>query len=611
MSFLAGRQNRAFSAIESYPQNISIIKCDSRLEALVDIIEQNRIKTVFQPIVSLKTGDVFGYEALSRIVGPSPFEGPAPLFSAADEFKLTGRLEELCRFKAITGAHALGIENNLFLNVSPSALDLPDHISGKTANLALSHFKTKDRIILELTERISMDEYSLFEKAVAHYKKQGFTIAIDDFGSGFAGLNMLLRVEPQIVKIDRYMITDINKSMVKRMLLESVVTFCHKTSARVVAEGIETGEELRLLLDMKVDFGQGYYLGKPQETLAPCNPDAVAMITKRARGQYRGIKQEHNLIGSLNRHLEPLFSHQNVDVAIERFQGNETACNSIPVINDSEAPIGIIHKDKLFYKLGQRFGYSVYTKRPVGYIMEKPLVFEFNTSIEHVALRVLERLDSEIYDAVVVVKNGLYTGIVQIRDILARITEQKINMAVQANPLTNLPGNNIIEEEIEKYIREDKVFFGLYFDLDNFKPFNDHFGFQRGDGVLRFMTSLLREKIFTCDPEGFVGHIGGDDFVAVCRPPDIDELCKTIIDDFDRGIKAFHGTDAAEKGFYESINRQGQVEKFSLASLSIGVVTNRYRSFDSYAALASVAAEVKHVAKKMPGSSYFIDQRRK
>ncbi|MBN2419384.1 MAG: EAL domain-containing protein, partial [Deltaproteobacteria bacterium] len=267
--------------------------------AVMDIIEKRRIKTVFQPIISLKTAEVYGYEALSRIVGPSVFSGPGFLFDAAKRQKLITQLEKLARETALNRANELCIDKQVFLNIAPSGIDLPEHEEGWTAQLSQKYLAKQSNVVLELTEKMQFHDNELFNKAVAYYKRQGFIIAIDDFGAGFAGLNMLLRVEPHIVKIDRYLIENIHLSTTKRLLLESIVLFCHKADIRVVAEGIERKEELKVALDMNVDFAQGYFLARPETHLQNCAEEARECIIGNCRTSYHGLNQNHNFIGSL------------------------------------------------------------------------------------------------------------------------------------------------------------------------------------------------------------------------------------------------------------------------------------------------------------------------
>ncbi len=575
-------------------------------EALRDIIGNGRINTVFQPIFHLQTGEVYGYEALSRIKGPSPFSGPDGLFQAALRFKLTPELELLCSSKALTRAAELGMDTILSLNICPSILRFPDDDAGEIVFPMRELYEVRDRVVLELTERFYIRNNELFTKTVDYYRRQGFKIAIDDLGSGYAGLKMLAQIEPSMVKIDRFLISNIHQSTKKMMLLEAMVCFCHKINALVVAEGIETKEELEIVSSMKVDLGQGYYLARPSEKLYTREeknsfPAALSQRYKDSSGN------SGNLVGSLVQFIDPVEADTNVAEVAERFK-TDPDLSALPVLNQ-RAPVGVIHKAKLFYQLGQRFGYDLFFRKPTRSIMENALIFEFSTPLEDVSRRVLARDENSVYDDVIVVRNGAYLGVVKIYHILERITEQKINLAMEANPLTALPGNNLIKEEILNRLNTNQVFAVVYFDLDNFKPFNDSFGFEEGDRVIRFFGTLLKESLSQWDPRGFVGHVGGDDFVAVCRTSGIESLCEMVIERFDHDIKRFHGEDAARLGYYRSYDRKGCLQTFPLLSVSIGVVSTSARKFSSYGHLVSVASEVKKKAKSLQGSCYYIDHR--
>jgi diguanylate cyclase (GGDEF)-like protein len=315
-----------------------------------------------------------------------------------------------------------------------------------------------------------------------------------------------------------------------------------------------------------------------------------------------------NEIGKLMNPARPIDVSSILTSVMENFSGEEKI-SALPVVEGSR-PVGIIQKNTMYYKLGQPHGYALFSNKPVQRIMERALVFESNTPLEEVARSVLKRSQKEVYDAVIVVKNGAYAGIVEIHQLLHGITEQKIQLAMQANPLTGLPGNNLIEEQIVRRLNQNRIFAVLYIDLDHFKPFNDNFGFFKGDQAIRFLAGLIKDAMARWDETGgFVGHVGGDDFVAVCRAGEVECLCDSIISNFDRGIRDLHDTVTIGQGYYISRSRSGQTEQFPLLSVSIAVVTSENRRFESYAHLVSVASEVKKKVKTLPGSRYYIDTR--
>jgi diguanylate cyclase (GGDEF)-like protein len=242
-------------------------------------------------------------------------------------------------------------------------------------------------------------------------------------------------------------------------------------------------------------------------------------------------------------------------------------------------------------------------------VMEPALIFESETPLEIVSRKVLNRDEKTFHDSIVVVHHGLYVGIVKIRALFERISQQRLLLAMQANPLTGLPGNNLIKDEILQRLSQNQLFAVLYFDLDHFKPFNDQYGFEQGDQIIRFLATILKDCAHEWDLRAFVGHIGGDDFVMVCRAQQIESLCEKILTRFKEGVEKFHDPDSVNRGFYESVDRTGRSRRFSLLSVSIGVVTTLNRSFASYGQLVSVASEVKKRAKSIPGNSFYLDRR--
>jgi diguanylate cyclase (GGDEF)-like protein len=199
-----------------------------------------------------------------------------------------------------------------------------------------------------------------------------------------------------------------------------------------------------------------------------------------------------------------------------------------------------------------------------------------------------------------------------INELVARIRAvlRRTQAARDLSPLTGLPGNFKITAEIEEQIAENRSFALVHGDLDNFKAFNDHYGFMRGDEVIRFCAKCFRESAESLGiAEAFVGHIGGDDFVAVI-PPDIAEsFCKEVIDRFDDGILDLYDTADALRGYIEVIDRRGERFAFPVASLSMGVASTDMREITTQWEASAIAVEMKEFAKKQPGSAYRIDRR--
>ncbi len=233
-----------------------------------------------------------------------------------------------------------------------------------------------------------------------------------------------------------------------------------------------------------------------------------------------------------------------------------------------------------------------------------------DTRTAHLPMLILTALDASAR-----VVEGLETGaddyIVKPYDravLLARVRSQ-LRRAAQLparNPLTGLPGNTIIQEEINRHLEQGTKFALMYIDLDNFKAFNDVYGFARGDRAIYLLSNILQEQV---EPNDFVGHIGGDDFVIIHFGSDPETLCQRIIRVFDQQIRALYDEADLQRGYLVATDRYGVPRQFGIISLSIAVVTTYQRSFSNVDQMSRVAAELKHAAKQISGSSYKIDRR--
>jgi diguanylate cyclase (GGDEF)-like protein len=194
-------------------------------------------------------------------------------------------------------------------------------------------------------------------------------------------------------------------------------------------------------------------------------------------------------------------------------------------------------------------------------------------------------------------------------ELIARIEAliRRHELSLDANPLTRLPGNISIERELVRRLADKNKFAVGYADLDNFKAFNDKYGFAMGDRVI-FDTGRIISHAIT--PFDFVGHIGGDDFVFITLPDRINAICQTIIKTFDQTIPRYYDTKSRAKGYIESETRNGEVQHFPLMTISIAVVTNLSRGFTHFAEIGTVGAELKKYLKTMEGSNYLVDRRK-
>lgn len=194
--------------------------------------------------------------------------------------------------------------------------------------------------------------------------------------------------------------------------------------------------------------------------------------------------------------------------------------------------------------------------------------------------------------------------VARVQTVLRRSREMR-----DLSPLTGLPGNFRIAAELRDRITAGVPLAVVHADLDNFKAFNDHYGFMRGDSVIRFTSHALLEAAAEADPEAFIGHVGGDDFVIITHPDKVESVCRRAIDIFDDGVLDFYDPEDALRGHVEVPDRRGQRIAYPIATISMGVATTNVRMFTSEWEASAVASETKEYAKQQAGSSFQIDRR--
>ncbi len=179
------------------------------------------------------------------------------------------------------------------------------------------------------------------------------------------------------------------------------------------------------------------------------------------------------------------------------------------------------------------------------------------------------------------------------------------------NPTTRLPGTNIIQREMSRRIEKRKRFAVCYADLDNFKAYNDYYGYHYGDGLIKMTSEIIRDVVYSHTKDGFVGHIGGDDFVFIIPPDKVHFVCDRIINIFDRMIIRRYKKEDVLRGYIVTTNRRGKNEKFPIMTLSIAVIVNQKSMFKHVGEISHMIMDLKCYTKTLPGSNYFIERRKK
>ena len=588
-----------------------------RYEAAIrDIVDRQLIKPHFQPIVDLHHGTVMAWEVLSR--GPEPLSAPTEIFAAADKLGLLSRVEFVCRnvaLRAIAGFPPALRSRPFFINISPSAIGDPraqnGHMQAEVAGLGLD----RRNIVIEITERESIVDYAAFERQIRHYVEQGFRIALDDLGAGHSGLVTLVTCSPHFMKLDMTLSRDIHRHSYKQHLVKSLIAFAASVDAALIAEGVETWEELETLARLGVRYAQGFLFARPAAAPEEVS-DETRIELRRVMRQFNYRESDLNeTVGPLVIRCATIREGEKRGEDVDRMFRREPSVDHLTVLR-GERPVGLITRQHYYTKTGGPVGYHLFQWRAAEELARPaPLMVEDSINVTALAKLAMERPPDELYDPVVVVDGaGRLVGTVTIRQLIMRSTALEVQSAQGSSPLTGLPGNRSIERWILNALERSDGYV-LYADLDRFKEFNDCYGFLRGDEMIRCLARVLSRALSGLSTEARLGHIGGDDFVIVA-PGAIDgERIGELCSQFDAAKIELFDAEDVQRGCFRAIDRRGQEVLVPLVTVSVAVVpVESVQSADHPGALVQMAASLKRKVKEMTaasGKSAFLFERRR
>ncbi|MFZ6846208.1 GGDEF domain-containing protein [Undibacterium sp. RuTC16W] len=577
---------------------------------LQQVIDRQELSALFQPIIHMQSGETIGYEGLIRGPSDSPLHSPLNLFKVAAAANLSVEVEHLCRKVVLERFALLNLPGKLFLNVSPECLLYPTMRDGETLDYIHQFGISPERVIIELTESQPTYDYELLGNALAHYSDMGFQIAIDDLGEGFSSLRLWSELRPAYVKIDMHFIQGINLDKVKLQFVRSIQQIAETSGTLVIAEGIETQAELLLIRDLGIACGQGYHIGRPlSDPPTFTSPQIAKSLSNRGIAIYpqeRTHFQTSTTALRLLRVVQPVSPQISNNEVLDIFVRNPDL-EVIPVVDHGVA-VGLITRRNLVDRFAVQFIRELHGKKHCDMFMDRaPLIVDKHIKLPELSRLVVEKERHHLFNGFIINDQDQYLGMGTGHDLMREITEMQINAARYANPLTLLPGNVPINEHIDRLIENGGRFSACYVDLDFFKPFNDVYGYRKGDDVIQMTGKILEAH---CDPaRDFVGHIGGDDFLVLLQSENYEERFQAMIDGFTNEIRHQFSKKDIELGGYISEDRRGQSVFNPLLTISLGVVKVEPGHFLSHYQIATAAAEAKKQAKRISGNSLFIDRR--
>lgn len=586
---------------------------DASPDALVihRLIADQALTAVFQPILDYRAHNYLGYEGLIRGPAGTSLASPAALFASAQRCGLSLTLERACRETIFRAFAALGLSGKLFINCSPGCLADPRFRNGETLELLHDIGLAASRIVIEVTENEKIDDFSALRDDLSYYRSLGMKIAIDDLGEGFSNLRMWSEVRPEYVKIDRHFIQGITDDALKFQLVRSIHQIAETCGTYIIAEGIEEESDFITVRDLGIECGQGFFIAYPIAgperipslgILETLKSPTIAVFPQA--GASSGIATARALL----HYIEPIAPDASNDQVAKHFKAAPDS-HVLPVVSADGIPMGIINRHSLVDRYAKPFCHELYGKKPCTLFMDPaPLVVDHNIPVQDLSMLLSRAAKHTLFDGFIITENGRYIGVGSSQDLIARITEMQISAARYANPLTQLPGNVPINEHIQRLLASRAAFTACYFDLDHFKPFNDVYGYRKGDDVIQILGRIVAD---IADARlDFIGHSGGDDFIILFQSQDWESRCAQALKLFDERIIVMLRPEDLARGGFVGTDRKGRATFHPLPSLSIGAVHIGPGNFESHHEVSAAIASAKKMAKKMSGSSLFIERRR-
>lgn len=574
-------------------------------EELRALVRERRLQGRFQPIINLANGHVFGFEGLIRGPSDTVLHSPLNLFRVA---RLTDQLFELetaCLRTVVEQFGKAQVPQHLFVNVNPSCLTQAAQFPAVGVERLRLLGLAPERIVIELTESQPTFDYAALIRAANHFRELGFSIALDDLGEGFSSLRLWSELRPEFVKLDKHFVQGVALDPVKHQFLRSLRDIASRTGARVVAEGLETEADLALVRELGLEFGQGYLLGRPQPVPLPVLTPGLIREGEASTGNRHG-RPGRRTAGHLRIEVQPESPETPNNRIAERFTADPDL-QSIPVVRRG-LPVGLLNRHHFMDLMARPFSRELYGKKGCETKMDRTLlVVDHQIGLHELSRLIVESDPRHILHGFIITREGRYAGMGSGHDLMREITRLQIDAARHANPLTLLPGNVPINEHLDELIQQRIPFVACHCDLDHFKPYNDVHGYRLGDEVLHWTARLL-EGVADRDID-FVGHIGGDDFIVVFRSPDWEQRCRRLLEAFNRERTQFFTPEDIARAGYVSEDRRGQVVMHPLLGLSIGAVRAEPDAYSSHHEIASAAALAKKEAKRVEGSSLFVERR--
>ncbi|MET1411213.1 EAL domain-containing protein [Roseibium sp. HPY-6] len=527
-----------------------------------------------QPIVDIGTGVVYGYETRAQSLNEQfTRSNQVENASAHESAGLPGAAVEQFR-KALKRFGKLRIAQGtkLFFKLDGSELGRNSDLHTQMATLVRDAGLQNNQVCIEFAERNHLTIPDATQRAINGLRQLGFLIALDNFGRGACELGLLHDISPDYVKIDDFFLSRVDSDPRRKLFVTTVANLAHVLGARVIAQGVSTEQEFKVCRDVGCDLVQGDYI-------APSflKPASAKLFYDHVRGPSAGPqrKREQDRIRNELIQLPTISITASLSDLIDMVVHNQDG-TVIPVIDANMEPRGLIHERDLkayLYSGGQDDGdLRPPLDTPMRSFVRACPIADIDSNADMLLVTFASSINS---DGIIITENFRYAGFLSATSLLKIIHEKRLQEAQDQNPLTRLPGNSAISRyiaDIAKIDAQDRHL--CYLDFDNFKPFNDTYGYRQGDRAIILFSELLQRHISGSGT--FHGHIGGDDFFAGFQNADQTDVAARMLAlkrAFRDDVESFYDPEHRERGYMEAQDRFGTTRQFPLLQCSISILS--------------------------------------
>ncbi len=503
------------------------------------VIDQALVRTVFQPVIDSQDGLIVAYEALTRPSADSGFSTPDELFHAAHTAGLLWELEELTRATAFATAVDWPRDVKLFINSSPSVFGDPRFANSLARQVSASAGLTPARVVLEITEHAeTADDASLVDQ-VDRARRLGFQVAVDDAGAGTSGLNRIMVLRPQWIKLDRQFCRDVHRDGLKQNLVRFFVHFARNSGVNVVAEGVESADELAALIAIGVRYTQGYFFARPGDRALTTDPTFAAEIREKWASVEASVPETPRDL-PLARLCRPLLVLQDAAITcgealaqVARLPGHLGV-----VLKPERAIVGWIDVERLSAACVQN------PERALSTIVTRAdPTLSPEATVPDAVNAICARDQAHLGEPVLIASGSEVVGGIRTKDLLIAIAAEHRPASSLRAPLTGLPTRVRADQHLEEMIgrscdpllRQSSVYHAdvAFIDVRSFGELNALLGYDTGDRLIRTLGERLQQVVVQGESRVFVAHLRDDRFMLTAPAGVLHPRLRALIDSYD------------------------------------------------------------------------------